>query len=96
MAVIYARIRVADVERWHAAFLEAAPIRREHGITTRAIYKDSTYHDGLIVVLNAEDLETAEEFYHSDEQLRRMARSGIERPAEMWMGTPLELAVPAT
>jgi hypothetical protein len=87
MAVIFARIQVADIGRWHAAFLEADPIRREQGISVRAIYRDATYHNGLIVVLDAEDLDRAQEFYNSDEQRQRMARSGIERPAEFWMGT---------
>lgn len=96
MAVIFARIRVRDIERWRAAFAEAAPIRKQHGITTREVYRDSTYHDGLIVVLDAEDLEVAERFYHSDEQLQRMARSGIERPAEMWMGTALPALAPTS
>lgn len=90
MAVIFARIQVSDLKRWHAAFLEADPIRRQHGVSVRAIYRDAFYDNGLIVVLNAEDLERAQAFYSSDEQRQRMARSGVERPAEMWMGTDFE------
>jgi hypothetical protein len=86
VAVIFARIRVSDIDRWHAAFLEADPIRREQGISVHAIYRDATYHNGLIVMLDVEDLDRAQEFYNSDEQRQRMARSGIERPAELWMG----------
>jgi hypothetical protein len=87
MALIFARIRVSDVDAWRAAFAEADALRREHGIVTREIYRDATYHDGLILLLDAADLEAAQRFYHAAEQSQRMARSGLERPAEMWMAT---------
>jgi hypothetical protein len=89
VAVIFARIRVADFARWRRAFAESEPIRREHGITTRELYRDATYHDGLIVVLDAEDVGRAQAFYNSADQRQRMVSSGMERPAEMWMGSPL-------
>lgn len=94
MAVVFARIRVSDIEHWRTAFLEAAPIRLQHGITTREVYRDRTYHNGLIVVLDADDLDEADRYYHSSELLQRMARSGVERPAEMWMGTALDISRP--
>lgn len=87
MAVVFARIRVADLDRWKAAFLESDEVRRGFGLTTRSVFRDATYANGVIVVLNAEDLERAQEFFSSEEQRQRMARSGIERPAEWWMGT---------
>lgn len=90
MAIVFARIRVADLDRWKASFLASEEIRRGYGLKTRAVYRDGTYDRGIIVVLDAESLEQAEDFFSSDEQRQRMAQSGIERPAELWMGTPLE------
>ena len=90
MAIVFARIRVADVERWKTAFLTSEDIRRGFGLSTRGVYRDGTYERGIIVVLDAASLEQAEDFFNSDEQRQRMARSGIERPAELWMGEPLQ------
>lgn len=90
MPIVFARIRVADVDHWKASFLASEDVRRGFGLTTRAVYRDSTYERGLIVVLEAESLERAEDFFTSDEQRQRMARSGIERPAELWMGSALD------
>lgn len=89
MPIVFARIRVADVETWKASFATSEGIRRSFGLSTRAVYRDGTYDRGIIVVLDAESLEKAEDFFTSDEQRQRMARSGIERPAELWMGSPL-------
>ena len=89
MPIVFARIRVADVDRWRASFVASEEIRKGFGLTTKAVYLDTTYDRGIIVVLDAESLEQAEDFFTSDEQRQRMARSGIERPAELWMGEPL-------
>lgn len=89
MPIVFARIRVADVERWKESFLASEGIRNGFGLSTRGVYTDATYERGLIVVLDAESLERAQDFFTSDEQRQRMARSGIERPAELWMGEHL-------
>jgi hypothetical protein len=86
MPIVFARIRVADVERWKESFRESEGIRGTFGLSTRAVYSDATYERGIIVVLEAESLEQAQDYFTSDEQRQRMARSGIERPAELWMG----------
>ena len=87
MPIVFARIRVSDFEVWKTAFLASEDIRRGFGLTTHAVYQDATYERGVIVVLDAESIEKAEDYFTSGEQRQRMARSGIERPAELWMGT---------
>jgi hypothetical protein len=89
LPIVFARIRVADVDSWKVAFLASEDVRRGFGLTTRAIYRDALYDRGLIVVLDAVTLDAAQDFFSSDEQRQRMARSGLERPAELWMGEPL-------
>ncbi len=84
MPFIFGRLRVSDLPRWQDEFIAADPVRREYGLTVHAVYRDAVYHDGLIVVMQAEDLERAHDFYSSDTQRQRMSASGIERPAEMW------------
>jgi hypothetical protein len=87
LAVIFARIRVHDVVRWHKALLESEALRREHGIVVRSVYRDSLYSNGFIIVLDAEDLERAKAFYALDQLRDRLAQSGVEWVSELWMGT---------
>jgi len=90
MPVLFARYRVDDLAAWRPAFEANAENRREHGLTVRAVYRDATYIGGVIVIYEAEDLERAHDFYHSDAQRARMATSGMGRPPEFWMGTEIE------
>lgn len=90
MAVVFARIRVSDIEKWKMAFAEGELSRREAGVTFRAMYRDAGYWNGILLVLDCEDVERAQAYYASDEQRQRIARSGLETPAEMWMGKDLE------
>lgn len=90
MGTIFARIRVRDFGLWRQAFDDAEPTRKAQGISVRAIYQDAIYFDGLIVVLDAVDIEAAQAFYNSDGQRQRMARSGLESPAEMWFAGDLK------
>ena len=90
MPMLFARYRVDDFEAWKRAFEANEPNRREHGLTVVALYRDATYVGGLIAVYEAEDLDRAHDFYHSDSQRERMAASGLKRPPEFWMATELE------
>ncbi len=87
MPVVFARIRVGDFDRWKTAFDSHEPYRREQGITLKAIYRDASYWNGILVILEAEDVEKAQTYYSSDEQRQRMSQSGLERPAELWIGS---------
>ena len=87
MPVLFARFRVVDLERWKAAFHDNEANRREHGLTVRAVYHDATYLNGIVIVYDAEDLERGQDFFQSDAQRERIARLGMERPAELWMAT---------
>ena len=89
MPVLFARYRVGAFDAWRPAFEANEPNRREHGLTVRSIYRDATYADGVIVIYEADDLELAHDFYHSDAQRARMAVSGLKRAPEFWMGIEL-------
>lgn len=93
MPFIFGRLRVSDLARWQDEFIAADAMRREYGLTLHAVYRDAVYHDGLIVVMHAEDLERAHDFYSSDQQRQRMTRSGIERPAEMWTANEFDFPI---
>ncbi len=86
MPVLFARYRVGDIAAWRPIFEANAENRREHGLSVKAIYRDDTYIDGVIVVYDAQDLDLAHDFYHSDAQRERMAKSGLKRAPEFWMG----------
>ena len=90
MPMLFARYRVGDIAAWRPAFAANEPSRREHGLTVKAVYRDAMYVDGVIVVYEAEDLERAHDFYHSDTQRDRMAASGLKRAPEFWMGLDLD------
>jgi hypothetical protein len=90
MPVLFARYRVDDLPAWRKAFEANAEARRAHGLTAKAVYRDATYSNGVIVVYEADDLERAHDFYHSDDQRERMATSGIKRAPEFWTGVELE------
>jgi len=87
MSVLFARFRVVDLERWKAAFHENETNRREHGLSVRAVYRDATYANGIIIVYEAQDLERGQDFFQSDAQRERMRFLGLERPAELWTAT---------
>jgi hypothetical protein len=90
MPVLFARYRVDDLAAWRKAFDGNAESRRDHGLTVKAVYRDATYINGVIVVYEAADLDRAHDFYHSDDQRERMAASGLKRAPEFWMGVTLE------
>lgn len=85
MPMLFARYRVGDIPSWRIAFEGNAEVRRQHGLSVRGIYRDATYANGVIVVYEAENLDRAHDFYHSDEQRARMRESGLARPPEFWM-----------
>lgn len=88
MPMLFARYRVADLPAWKAAFEANEENRREHGLSVKAVYLDATYANGVIVVYEAKDVELAHDFYHSDAQRERMAKSGgLHRPPEFWTAT---------
>jgi hypothetical protein len=89
MPKLFARYRVGDLAAWKPAFEGNAANRSEHGLTVDAVYQDAVYANGVIVVYEAEDLERAYDFYHSDAQRERMAKSGVRTPPEFWMGKEL-------
>ena len=90
MPILFARYRVDDIEAWKPIFEANESNRREFGLTVKAIYRDATYINGVIVVYEATDLDRAHDFYHSDAQRERMATSGLKRAPEFWMGVELE------
>jgi hypothetical protein len=92
MPVLFARFRVVDFERWKTAFHENETNRREHGLTVRAVYRDATYANGVVIIYEAENLERGQDFFQSDAQRERMSFLGLERPAELWMATEFSTA----
>lgn len=87
--VMLVKQRVASVEQWNTVFRdpELDAIRRRHGLMVTGTYVDATDPNTVIVVMDMETLDAAQQFAASPELAAARERAGaIGSPDGVWLG----------
>ncbi len=85
MAKVIVQHHAADYDRWHAVFTEHEAVRRQHGGTGHALFRD--VHDPNLTIFVG-DFETADgaRAFSQDPSLREaMARAGVDATPQVWI-----------
>lgn len=80
VAGAFVRARVADFDAWKRGFDARAAARANAGIIGHAIARAKDDPSEVIIVLQAEDVDTLRRFTSSDDLRRAMTETGVQAP----------------
>jgi hypothetical protein len=87
--VMLVKQRVASVEQWNSVFRDPAldAVRRQHGLVVTGTFVDAADANTVIVVMDMDDLEKAQQFASSQELAAARGRAGaVGSPDGVWYG----------
>jgi hypothetical protein len=71
------RHSVEDFPKWKAAYDEHKPERIKAGVTENKLFQDADDPNMVTILFDAEDVQQAKEFTHSDEVREIMQKAGV-------------------
>jgi quinol monooxygenase YgiN len=80
MATIAVRHTVADFAAWKPVFDEHGAIRKEHGCTGEAVFRDAANPNDVLILTNWPSLREAREFADDPSLADAMKRGGVVGP----------------
>lgn len=81
MPYILVRHRVTDYDAWKPVFDEHGAVREPHGSGGGYLFRSSHDPNEVVILLEWDDLEEAEQFAQSDDLRQTMQRAGVaDRP----------------
>ena len=87
--VMLVKQKVASLEQWSSVFNDPKldAVRRRHGLVVTGTYLDGNDPDTVIVVMDMENLDAAQQFAASSELASARERAGaIGSPDGVWFG----------
>lgn len=81
-AIVLARFKVADYEKWREVFVSKAELRQSFGCTGTHIFYNAKDHGDVIINLQWDSEENATRFQNSDEMKQAMQEAGVVGPPE--------------
>ena len=82
MAIVLARFKVADSDKWRTVFESKADLRKSYGCTGTHIFYNAKDKGDVIVNLQWDTEDNATRFQQSDEIKSAMLEAGVMGPAE--------------
>ncbi len=82
MAIVLARFKVADYDKWKAVFESKAEMRKTYGCLGTHIFYNAKDHGDVIINLQWDTEENALKFQTSDEIKQAMQEGGVTGPAD--------------
>ena len=82
MAIVLARFKVADYDKWRSVFESKADMRASFGCKGTHIFHNAKDSGDVIVNLQWDTEENATRFQNSDEIKQAMQEAGVMGPAE--------------
>jgi class 3 adenylate cyclase len=90
LASMFVRLRVADFEKWKAAFDEFEPARRQATVTGHSVHRDADDPSVVIVAFRVQDLARARQFAASQDLRDAMQRAGVQGQPEFRFAEDVE------
>ena len=87
MSSIIVRHRVADFDKWKAAYDEHGPTRREYGLTDVSLLRDTDDPNAVTILFGASDPARTQAFVSSDDLREVMTRAGVVSKPDVWFAT---------
>lgn len=81
-AIVLARFKVADYEKWREVFVSKAELRKPFGCTGTHIFYNAKDTGDVIVNLQWDSEENATKFLNSDELKQAMQEAGVTSAPE--------------
>ena len=76
-AILLARLKVADYDKWRQVFESKADLRKAHGCTGTHIFYNAKDKNDVIINLQWDSMENATEFQSSNEFRQAMQEAGV-------------------
>ncbi len=85
MTTMMVKLRVAEFDKWKAAFDSSAAMRRENGWISHTIHRDPADPNVVVVAHRVQDAARAKAFVASPEVRAMLANAGVQGPPEVMM-----------
>jgi hypothetical protein len=83
MATMIVKHRVANFEKWKAAFDSLDKVRKDHGWIGSTVHRDATDPNLVVIVNHVKDLAGAKKYGGSDALRTAMANGGVQGVPEI-------------
>ncbi len=77
---------VDDFDGWKRAFDRQGDVRRRHGLHLLDVIQNVDNPSEILVIMKADNLDQAREFWRSSEDRATLDRTGVEERREMLIG----------
>lgn len=90
MVTMFVKHTVGDYGNWKRIYDEVRPLRKDGGVTSASVYRDTSNPNTIIVTHQFKDVKAATAFAHSDGLKSAMANAGVIGAPEFWFGEYVE------
>lgn len=90
MATMFVKHHVDDYNNWKRVYDSVAPLRKESGVTSASVYRDSSDPKTIIITHQFKDMNAAKSFADSEGLKSAMENAGVNGHPEFWFGEDLE------
>lgn len=84
MAIVLARLKVADYDKWRTVYDEHASMRQSSGCTGTHVFRNASDPNEVTLNLQWDTIENAQKFFTSDELRQAMQRAGVIGQPDVW------------
>ena len=81
---VLVRHSVEDYTKWKTVYDAHEPERVKVGVTENQLFQDSDDPNMVTIIFDAEDVQRAKEFTHSDEVREIMQKAGVVSKPDIW------------
>jgi quinol monooxygenase YgiN len=78
MATFFIQHHVSDFDTWHQGYLGAAEIQQQGGVTAKAVYRDATDPNLVLVMHRFTSAEQGKQFMSNPDLLAAQQAAGVD------------------
>jgi quinol monooxygenase YgiN len=87
---MFVKHQVADYNNWKSVYDEIAPFRKESGVTSASVHRDSDDPNTVVITHQFRDMNAAKKFVDSEDLKTAMEKAGVSSQPEFWFTEDLE------
>jgi quinol monooxygenase YgiN len=90
MVTMFVKHTVGDYGNWKRIYDEVQPLRKEGGVTSASVYRDTSDPNTLIITHQFKDMNAATAFANSESLKSALGKAGVIGAPEFWFGEYIE------
>jgi quinol monooxygenase YgiN len=87
---LFIKHKVSNFESWKKVYDEIGSVRKQIGVSSASVHRDSSDPNTVVVTHQFKDLKTATTFANSEDLEAGMKKAGVMSQPELWFAEDVE------